>query len=164
MRALSFLIDGDHFAVDVNLVQEYARQLTVTPVLTAPGSVAGIANLKGKVITILSLMVLLGRKKDAFREDAIDTYSAVIFKSFSSGEDQMGIMIDKPLGLIDIADEDISCPLEAKEGEDNFCLSGIAETEGDFYRIIDFNIIVEMFKSDGEESANAARNGGADDE
>jgi len=164
MRCLSFLVNDDRFAVDVNLVQEYARRLTITPVLSAPDSLFGIANLKGKVITILSLMVLLGRRSSIFEESVSDTYCAVIFKSFSSGEDQMGLMIDEPLGLIDIEDDDISNPSKSIEQEESFYISGVAEAEGDLYRIIDFNSIVEMFKSDGEESAGTVENGGAEDE
>jgi len=164
MRYLSFLVNDDRYAVDVSLVQEYARKLSVTPVLTAPDSLFGIANLKGKVITILSLMVLLGRIKDIFEENVSDTYSAVIFKPFSSGEDQMGLMTDKPLGLIDIPDDDISHPSKAIEHEEGSCISGVAEAEGDLYRIIDFYSIVEKFKSDGEESAGTLENGGTEDE
>ena len=164
MRALSFLVDNDRFAVDVSLVQEYARGMTVTHVLAAPDSMIGIANLKGKVITILSLTVLLGRRKNIFEEEVSDTYSAVIFKSFTSGEDQMGLKIDKPLGLIDIDDDGISHTSKTIEPEDSFCISGVAEAEGEFYRIIDFYSIVKMFKSDGEESADAAENGGVEDE
>jgi len=164
MRALSFLMDNDRFAVDVSLVQEYARNMTVTPVLAAPDSMIGISNLKGKVITILSLAVLLGRRKDIYEEEVSDTYSAVIFKSFTSGEDQMGLKIDKPLGLIEIDNDGVSHPSKTIEPEESFCISGVAEAEGEFYRIIDFYSIVEMFKSDGEESADTAENGGADDE
>jgi len=164
MRYLSFLMDDDNFAVDVSLVREYTRKMTVTPVPTAPDSVVGIANLKGRVITVLSLYDLLGRRESGGEECIADTINVLVFKPFSSGEDQMGLKIDKPLGLIDIDAADIRHRSLMTETKDSFCISGIAEIEDCLYRIIDFDSIVKVYKNDGEESAYSDENGGTEDE
>jgi len=164
MRYLSFLVDNDRFAVDVSLVREYARKMMVTPVPSAPDSVVGIANMKGRVITILSLYELLGRGESGDEQYIDDTINAIVFKPFSSGEDQMGLKIDKPLGLIDIDDDAIRHQSLMTETEESFCISGITEIGDCLYRIIDFNSIIEVYKDDGEQSADSDENGGTEDE
>jgi len=161
MRCLSFLVDEDYFAVDVTLVREFARKMTVTPVPSAPDAVIGITNMKGRVITLLNLCELLGRKG---RDSVDDTVNAILFKSLSGDEDQIGIKIDKPGELIDIDDQDTRKPSIEIEADESFCISGIAEIDHELYRIIDIYSIIEKYKSDGEKTADSSLNGGIDDE
>jgi len=160
MRGLSFIADGEFFTVDVTLVQKVAGNMTVTPVLTAPDTVAGIANIKGRVVTVLSLTALLGRNSEQEkREKTAHTVNAVIFKSFTDGSDQMGLLIDKPGDLIDISEDKIM-PLSLKTGtnaepEEKLCLSGMAETDGQLYRIVNVDSIINRFKHSGEYYADA---------
>ena len=142
MRSLSFVIDGDLYAVDVTLVQKVARMLAVTPVPTAPAEVIGIANLKGKVITVLSLSKLLGSEKPCEASLYVNT---IVFKPGSSHEDQMGLAVEKPGNLIDIDSSAIKSPPVTVSAEENFCISGVAEIEEKFYRIIDFEAIYRKY-------------------
>jgi len=157
MRCLSFFTDDEFFAVDVTLVQKVARKMTVTPVPTAPDAVVGIANLKGRVVTLLSLSELLGRKikrAGGPANDAVDAVDAVVFKSFSGGDNQIGLVIDKPGNLIDIDDGTISLPSLTTGAEESFCISGIAEVDNRFYRIISIDSIIERYRHTGEKAAN----------
>jgi purine-binding chemotaxis protein CheW len=160
MRCLSFFTDNEFFAVDVTLVQKVARKMTVTPVPTAPDAVEGITNIKGRVVTLLNLCELLGRKKKHARGPDADEVDAVIFKSFSGGDDQIGLVIDKPGNLIDIDDNTISLPSLTTGAEESFCISGIAEVDNMFYRIISIDSIMEKYKYAGEKAANTILNKG----
>ena len=165
MRGLSFIADGEFFTADVNLVQKVARNLTVTPVLTAPESVVGIANIKGRVVTILSLAALLARNTGQDKQEKIEkiekkvhTVNAIIFKPFTDGDDQMGLLIEKPGDLIDISDDKIM-PLSVKPSAGNgaeaqFCLSGMTEVGGELYRIVNIDSIINRFKYGGEYHAD----------
>ena len=160
MRCLSFFTDNEFFAVDVTLVQKVARRMTITPVPTAPDAVVGIANLKGRVITLLSLNELLGRKKKRIEGPLANAVDAVVFKSFSGGSNQIGLVIDKPGNLIDIDDNTISLPSLTTGAEESFCISGIAEVDNRFYRIISIDLINERYKHSGEKAANSMLSGG----
>ena len=160
MRCLSFFTDNEHFAVDVTLVQKVARKMTVTPVPTAPSEVVGIANIKGRVVTILSLSQMLGRKKKRATEPVVDAVDAVVFKSISGGDNQIGLVIDKPGNLIEIDDSTISLPSLTTGAEESFYISGIAEVDNRFYRIISIDSINERYKYTGEKAANATLSGG----
>jgi purine-binding chemotaxis protein CheW len=130
MKALSFLSNGRLYAADVNLVLKFVRNMMVTPVLAAPDAIVGIANLKGKVITVFSLSELLGNGKQLHTQ----AINAVILKS------ETGLIIDAPGDLIDIDDLLIEPP-----PEENFCISGIAEVEENLYRIIDVDSIINKY-------------------
>jgi len=151
MRGLSFIVDGEFFAVDVTLVQQVSRNMAVTPVPTAPDSVVGIANNKGRVITVLSLTALFGRGREKKSEThGTQSVYVVIFKSFAGGNDQMGLLIDRPDKLIDIDDDKI-LPSSLKSGaEEKLFLSGMAELGGQLYRIINIDSIINQFKNGGE--------------
>jgi len=154
MRCLSFFTDNEFFAVDVTLVQKVARKMAVTPVPTAPDAVVGIANLKGRVVTLLSLSRLLGRKREQTEEPYADAVDAVVFKSISGGENQIGLVIDKPGNLIDIYDEAITLPSLTTGSEESFCISGIAEVDNRFYRIISIDSIIEKYRYTGEKAVS----------
>ena len=150
MRGLSFTADGELFVVDITLVQKVARKMAVTLIHTAPDEVIGIANMKGSVITLLSLYVLLGRKERRGQERFAQVVNAVIFKSPSGSEDQMGLVIDEPGGLININEEAICPPSLATGAEESFCISGIADIGNKLYRIICIDSIIKKYKQSSE--------------
>jgi len=154
MKGLSFLVNSEFFAVDVDLVQKVIRKMSVTPVPSAPDEIIGIANLKGRVVTILSLYQLLGHKERRDRESGTRTVKAVIFKTHSGSEDQLGLFIDKPGNLIDIDDNNIRPPSFPTGAEDSFCISGVAEFDNKLYRIINIDTIINRYKFKGEKTAD----------
>jgi len=131
MNFLSFVIKDKYYGLDVTFVQKVALNLRVTPVLTAPSYVVGISNIKGKVITVLDTLRLLGREEtgNEGREREPREINAVVLKPFGSDENQAGLLIDKPGDLITAGEEEMLSP-EA------------AEIDGRIYRIIDVGSII----------------------
>ena len=142
MRGLSFTVDGELYAVDVTLVQKVARKLPVTRVPSAPAEVIGIANLKGRVVTVLSLSKLFGNDDPYESEQYPNT---IVFKSCSGAEDQMGLSIEKPGNLIYIESDAIRSPPKTAETEKTPFLTGVAEISEEFFRIIDIDIIRKKY-------------------
>ena len=161
MRGLSFLVDGELYTVDVTLVQKVARMLAVTPVPTAPAEVLGIANLKGRVITVLSLSKLLGSERPC---EAALYVNTIVFKSGSSHEDQMGLAVEKPGNLIDIDDSAIRSPPTTANAEEDFCISGVTEIDDNFYRIIDIGSILRKYIYGIEIGSGSSSIGGTENE
>lgn len=146
MRVLSFFAHGEYFAVDVSLVRQVARNMTFSPVPAAPEEVVGITNIKGRVVTVLSLASLLGRGALTAAELS-GTVCAIILKPVSGG-DIMGIYIDKPGEIIDINDDAILPSTLTIGEEEKRCISGMAEVEGRLYRILNIEAITNMFIND----------------
>jgi len=145
MRGLSFVAGGALYLVDVTLVQKVVRNMMATPVPTAPEAVVGIASLKGKIVTVLSLPVLLGRAA----QKASAPISAIIIKPFGDSGDHVGLLIDKPGDLIAVNGDDILPPPVAADAEETHCISGVAETQGTLYRIVDMHAIIDRFMREG---------------
>jgi len=152
MKGFSFIVNNEYFAVDVDLVQKVTQKMMVTPVPSAPDEIIGIANLKGRVITILSLYQLLGHKERRNKEYSSRAVKAVVFKTLSGSEDQFGLFIDKPGDLIDIDNNTIRPPSLPTGAEDSFCISGIAELDNKLYRIINIDSIINKYKFKSEKT------------
>ncbi|MCL2800660.1 MAG: chemotaxis protein CheW [Treponema sp.] len=149
MKGFSFLVNNEYFAVDVDLVQKIMRKMIITPVPSAPDSVFGITNLKGRVVTILNLRILLGgRKKHDIEYDSCAA-KAIIFKAFSGSEEQFGLLIDKPGTLVEIDNKIIRQPSLPVGADENFCICGIAEVNNALFRIINIDSIINKFKLNG---------------
>ncbi|MCL2819321.1 MAG: chemotaxis protein CheW [Oscillospiraceae bacterium] len=161
MRGLSFTADNELYAVDVTLVQKVARKLAITPVPSSPSEVVGIANLKGRVITVLSLGKILDNNKQCEAERYINT---IVFKSLGGSEDQVGLAVERPGNLIEIDAGDIRPPPVTASQEGNFCISGVAETDGTFYRIIDIGSIQRKFIPGSDTYSGNSSFGGTESE
>ena len=157
MRGLSFLAGGELYAVDVTLVQKVARMLAITPVPSALPEVVGIANLKGKVVTVLSLGKILGSDKS---NDATLYTNTIVFKYGSSHEDQMGLAVEKPGNLIDIDDDAIRSPPVTAAADESNCISGVIEIDDVLYRIIDIEAILKRYIPDSETNPESSSFGG----
>ncbi len=59
----TFTLDGHLFGVEVETVQEVIRYQETTRVPLAPGSIGGLINLRGQVITALDLRHRLGMRE-----------------------------------------------------------------------------------------------------
>ena len=159
MRGLSFFVKQELYTVDVTGVMKVVRNIATTPVPAVSDEVVGIVNLKGMVITILSLPMLLGYKRTEDMQ-TIDSINAVIFKPIVDGSDQMGLLIDTPGDLITIDTESIR-PLPVNVTfEEKQILSGLADVDGKLYRIVDIPSIVNRFSDSGSTVVNTNTAGG----
>jgi len=161
MRGLSFLIGDELYAVDVTLVQQVARMLAITPVPSAPLEIIGIANLKGKVVTVLSLTKLLGIDKT---NEAMLFANTIVFKYGANLEDQIGLAIEKPGNLIDIDPGAIRSPPVTAGVNANNLISGVTEIDENFYRIVDIEAILSLYTTDSGETSGNSSFGGTDNE
>lgn len=161
MRGLSFTVGGELYAVDVTLVQKVARKLAITPVPSAPAEVIGIANLKGRVVTVLSLNKLLGNNDTHETERYMNT---IVFKSWTSAEDQMGLAIEKPGNLIYIENDAIRSPPVTPEMEEIPYISGVTEIEENFFRIIDIESIRKKYTHASDSGSVNLSYGGTENE
>ena len=59
-RMVTFTLDGHLYGVDVDAVQEVLRGQTRTRIPLAPGTLAGLINLRGQVLSAIELRVQLG--------------------------------------------------------------------------------------------------------
>ena len=59
-QLVTFTVAGQAFAIPIGRVQDAFLPETITPVSKAPVQVAGVMNLRGRIVTAISLMNYLG--------------------------------------------------------------------------------------------------------
>ena len=139
MKALGFMVNGEMFAVDVEFVQKVVRNIALTPLPAAPSSIAGIANLKGGVVTLINFSELIGHHSQT------NAAHAIILKPFADGYGVAGLLVDSPSNIISFDEEDILPPHAISEAEPLSLISSLAERDGNLYRIIDIESIQNRF-------------------
>jgi len=160
MRVLSFVVAGELYAVDVNLVQAVARKMTITPVPAAPTEISGIANVKGRVVTVINLYRLLGYYEKREDNRGIASVNAIVFKADTNSENFLALTIGKPGELITIDENEIKTLSSSAKNEECYCISKIAEVENKLYRIIDIDSIIQNYENNGEQETEELTNGG----
>jgi chemotaxis signal transduction protein len=155
MKALSFFAGGEWFAANVAALSKVARNIGLTPVPAAPEEVAGIAGIKGKVVTMLDLAALRGRAPEHGRK-----VNAVVFKGTAASPDEMGVIIEKPGELLEIDPELLLRPRQDR-GMD--FIAGHYDSGGTLYSLIDVNLINNRFQDGGRRNAVERQRGAANE-
>ncbi len=89
-----FRIEKDFYAISVLDVQEVIRKQDLTIIPCAPGHIKGLINLRGQIVTALSLRNLFG-----LPESQNETYMNIIVKS---EESLYALMVDEILDVMDV--------------------------------------------------------------
>lgn len=91
----TFFVRDALCALDASEVQEVIRVESVTPVRRAPAEVAGVINLRGKIVTLLDLGMILGSGKSAF------TAESRIF-IIEDRTEFLGVLVDRVDEMIEV--------------------------------------------------------------
>ena len=62
IQMVSFMLEGELFGVDILMVQEIIKQMPITAIPDAPDFIAGVINLRGRIIPIIDLRKRLNLK------------------------------------------------------------------------------------------------------
>lgn len=84
----TFKLGTANFAIDVSRVQEIVRPLEITPVPLAQEEVAGLINLRGRIITAIDLGRLLALRPEPAGAESMNL--VVI-----TGEDVVSLLVDE---------------------------------------------------------------------
>ncbi len=80
---------GDQwFGMDMSRVQEIVKTLDITPVCLMPPHIAGIANLRGNIVTVIDLRCLL---MGSTRQDDQNRYLIIL----QDGNERVGFMVEQ---------------------------------------------------------------------
>jgi len=120
---LTFLLRGQVYAVSIGTVREINRVGEITPVPQAPSFVAGVINLRGKVIPVVDLRLKFGLP---FTEFTRETCIVVI----EVDHGQVGTIVDSVSGVVDFSDGQIEpAPDIGGNAGDSFII-GMGKMEG----------------------------------
>ncbi len=117
---VGFMLDQEHYGIDIMAVEEIIRMVNITPVPRAPIFVEGIINIRGRVIPIVDL-----RKKLNMKGKEIDEASRIIITNFQNR--RIGLIVDKVEEVIRIEVSQIDRAPGTSSAIDHY-VSGVART------------------------------------
>lgn len=97
---LTFELAGERYGIDTRYVQEVARFGSLTPVPGVPEVVAGIANLRGRILVVFDIRPLFGLAP----ADATDMARILVC---GDGHSDLGLFVDAASGVVRLPAEDL---------------------------------------------------------
>ena len=142
---LSFKLDDELFAVEVKKVIEILEVPKITVIPRAPKYMAGIINLRGKVLPLIDTRIQFGLETISF---TVDTCIVVIEIEIEGEKIEIGTLVDSVLEVVDIPEDSIlPCrSIEAKYKLDY--IKGMFQSENDFIMLINLDKVFSIQESD----------------
>jgi len=143
---LTFLLRGQVYAVTIGSVREINRVGEITPVPQAPEFVAGVINLRGKVIPVVDLRLKFGLPFSNFSKE-----TCIVVIEVENG--QVGAIVDSVSGVVDFAEGQIE-PAPALGGDaGRSFVVGMGKMDGKVC------VIVDVVRALGRDSLSALEAG-----
>lgn len=94
LQVCGFMVGGDYYAVPVVDVQEVIKPMNVTPVPLSADHIRGLINLRGQIVTIVSMRKLF-KLEDSFD----DNYMSVILRT---NDQLLALTVDEVLDVMEL--------------------------------------------------------------
>lgn len=117
IQLCGFKIGNAFYAISVLEVQEVIKPQMLTYVPSAPNYVRGLINLRGQIVTAISLRSLFGLK-----DDHRDEYMNIIVRS---GESLYSLIVDEILDVIDVEDSTFEQTPDTLEDKIKHFINGV---------------------------------------
>jgi len=97
---LAFVLDAEHYAIDILRVQEIRGYGRVTHIANAPAHIKGVVNLRGVIVPIFDMRVRFGNPNPTYNEQTIVIVLNVLGRV-------IGVVVDAVSDVVQISDEEI---------------------------------------------------------
>lgn len=98
---IAVVIDGEQYGIDINYIDNIVRMQRVTRVPKAQTYFAGVINLRGEVVPVMSL-----RKKFGLSDDEYGNKTRILIIK-PEAQSSIGFIVDEVREVISIADRDV---------------------------------------------------------
>lgn len=139
---LTFKLNNRSFGVPIGTVKEINQIGEITPVPQSPNFVAGVINLRGRVIPVIDLRVKLDLVASPFTRE---TCVIVIENPYGP----MGMIVDAVMDVVSLTESQLEPPPLIQKTE-NKAITGVAKVESrvlillDFFEIINDQFVREL--------------------
>lgn len=129
-KYLTFVLRGQTYAVPIETVREINRVVEITPVPHAPEFVAGVINLRGKVIPVVDLRMKFGMPFTPFTRE-----TCVVVLEVDYG--QVGTIVDSVSGVVDFTAAQIEPAPTLGAPSAESLITGMGKMDGKVCVIVD---------------------------
>lgn len=131
-----FKIGNGFYAISVLEVQEVIKPQLLTGVPSAPDYIRGLINLRGQIVTAISLRSLFG-----LEDEQRDEYMNIIVRS---GESLYSLMVDEILDVIDVEESTFERTPETLEDRIKRFINGVYKLDHKLMILLDLEKILNV--------------------
>lgn len=128
-----FKIGSGFYAISVLDVQEVIKPQLVTKVPASPSYIQGLINLRGQIVTAISLKSLFGLENAATKNE---DYMNIIVRS---GESLYSLVVDEILDVIDVDDSTFEATPDTIDEKVRVLISGVYKLDTNLLMLLDLN-------------------------
>jgi purine-binding chemotaxis protein CheW len=153
-KYLTFGLADEHYGLEVLCVQEIVGLLPVTRIPRLPSFVAGVVNLRGRVIPVVDLRQAFGLSASEMHER---TCIIIVNAKRSSGATTvMGILVDEVSDVADLSADAIEETPEFASNVDTSFIKGVGRAEGRVLLLLDIDKALSATELDAADHAVAS--------
>ncbi|HVV83801.1 MAG TPA: chemotaxis protein CheW [Kofleriaceae bacterium] len=132
---LTFLLDGEEYAVDILRVQEIKGYSAITPIPNTPPYLRGVMNLRGNVVPVIDLRLRLGMP-------AADHGKFTVIVLLTVGTRVRGMIVDAVSDVLQLAPSAIEPTPGLGPAVDTSFIHGMAKPHGRLLILLDVDRVV----------------------
>ena len=133
---LVFSLGGDPYALPIGVITEILKPLPITEVPRAPKGIAGLASVRGRLVTVFDL-----RRRFGLAEPGRDKRLRILL--VDGGDETLGLLVDEVRGVQRFEESDIEPP-QVLGGEPPAHVAGIARHAHAWCMLLDLRPVLEM--------------------
>jgi purine-binding chemotaxis protein CheW len=135
-KLVTFKIDGQSFGIPILQVQDIVEPRMITPVPLAPSAIAGVMNLRGRIVTVINLRRCLGLEDRAESERRMSI--TVEYKG-----DLYTMLVDEIGDVCDLSRRDFEIPPATLTDTIRQLCTGIFRLKNDLLVVLDVDRVLD---------------------
>ncbi len=130
-RLCGFKVGAGFYAISVLDIQEVIKPQLVTKVPSAPAHIQGLLNLRGQIVTAISLKSLFGLDNS---NEASGDYMNIIVRS---GNSLCSLVVDKVMDVIDVDEKTFEATPDTIDEKVRALISGVYKLDTSLLMLLD---------------------------
>lgn len=142
---LTFLINGEMFAINILGVKEIIEYGNITPIPMMPSFIRGVINLRGAVVSVVDLSARFGyAPADITRRSCIVIIEGVHPREDERNSQDIGVVVDSVSEVLSISPSEIEPPPSFGARIRADFISGMGKVNGKFVILIDTGKVLSL--------------------
>lgn len=137
----TFYLDDFLFGIEVEKIQEVLGYQDITPVPLAPPMVLGLINLRGQIITAMSLRRRLGLGE---RNESEHSAINIVVRS---KKDAVSLLVDSVGEVLELGSDTFELPPDTMESQSRELIRGVHKLKDKLMHVVDTDRAIELIGS-----------------
>ncbi len=164
MQIATFHAGDTYMGMNILLVKEVHRPLLLSKVPGSPEQISGLVNLRGKIVTVLDLLSLLGNEPRKNTEgsrllilkmnsELRSIHGDLVDVNLKTSDDIVALMIDRMDEVIEISNDEILPPPSNMSDSKRDVIEGVVKLEDKLVLMLDVKKVSETVIAAADDSS-----------